>query len=281
MLWSDRDQALSEAAASSGADFPTTAGELFSAAWARNDALMQNVSGESDRLDALGDYLDTIKQKGGPDLAPELDYGTFGGGMMPDSMSLFRQANGKLAEYKQKNPTFDFAPMTPEELDQNALNKRRAADADFGALVGRPRGRGATAGLIAGGMAASAVEPVNILTLPLAPAEGLGVVAKALQWGAIGAGVSAAQEALTAPYEERVHPGYIESGAPLEIPEVPSIPEIPAGIGDGEQAEAEAAAAADAEPTTDEIEAATVPAQGRAKGSTAAGRKNSAEDSGS
>ena len=73
----------------------------------------------------------------------------------------------------------------------------------------------------------------------------------------------------------------IESGAPLEIPEVPSIPEIPAGIGDGEQAEAEAAAAADAEPTTDEIEAATVPAQGRAKGSTAAGRKNSAEDSGS
>jgi regulator of protease activity HflC (stomatin/prohibitin superfamily) len=69
----------------------------------------------------------------------------------------------------------------------------------------------------------------------------------------------------------------IESGAPLEIPEVPSIPEIPAGVDDGQQAEA----AADAEPTTDEIEAATVPAQGRAKGTSAAGQKNSAEEAGS
>jgi regulator of protease activity HflC (stomatin/prohibitin superfamily) len=69
----------------------------------------------------------------------------------------------------------------------------------------------------------------------------------------------------------------IESGKPLEIPEVPSIPEVPAGLADGKEVEA----ATDPEPTTDEIEAATVPAPGRAKGTTAAGRKNSAEESGS
>ncbi len=69
----------------------------------------------------------------------------------------------------------------------------------------------------------------------------------------------------------------IESGKPLEIPDVPSIPEIPAGLADGKEVEA----ATDPEPTTDEIEPATVPAPGRAKGTTAAGRKNSAEESGS
>jgi regulator of protease activity HflC (stomatin/prohibitin superfamily) len=68
----------------------------------------------------------------------------------------------------------------------------------------------------------------------------------------------------------------IESGAPLEIPDVPSIPAIPADLGDGKQAEADA----DSEASTDEIEPATVPAQGRAKGRAATGRKNSAEDSG-
>jgi hypothetical protein len=69
----------------------------------------------------------------------------------------------------------------------------------------------------------------------------------------------------------------IESGAPLEIPEVPSIPAIPADLGGGKQAEADA----DSEASTDEIEPATVPAQGRGKGTAAASRKNSAEEAGS
>jgi regulator of protease activity HflC (stomatin/prohibitin superfamily) len=69
----------------------------------------------------------------------------------------------------------------------------------------------------------------------------------------------------------------IESGKPLEIPDVPAIPEIPAGLADGKEAEA----ATDPEPTTDEIEPATVPAPDRAEGTTAARRKSSAEESGS
>src|SRR5437016_5583295 len=66
----------------------------------------------------------------------------------------------------------------------------------------------------------------------------------------------------------------IEAGAPLEIPDVPSIPEIPAGLDDSQQA------AADSDVSTDEIDAATVPAQGGTQGTAAAGRKNSDEEPG-
>jgi len=56
----------------------------------------------------------------------------------------------------------------------------------------------------------------------------------------------------------------IASGAPLEIPDVPAIPAIPAGL-DGKPA------VSDSGVSTDEIDAAKVPAQGRSAGSTAAG----------
>ena len=69
----------------------------------------------------------------------------------------------------------------------------------------------------------------------------------------------------------------IESGKPLEIPDVPSIPEIPAGLADAKQEDV----VADSDVSTDEIEAATVPAQGRGKGTSAAGGKSSAEGAGS
>jgi hypothetical protein len=215
MLWTDRDADVSEAATNSAPDLPTTSGELFSAAWARNDFFMQRATGEGDRLDALGDYHKQIKQATGVDLAPELDYGTYGGGMMPDARSLFRQTNDKLAELQAKNPDLKFKSITPEEFEQNAVSKRRAADADYEALLARPRAAAATIGRVVGGVTSDLATPINILTLPLTPIEGIGPVAKAIQWGAIGAGVSAAQEAFAAPYQEEVQPGYIASGAPL------------------------------------------------------------------
>ncbi len=66
----------------------------------------------------------------------------------------------------------------------------------------------------------------------------------------------------------------IESGAPLEIPDVPSIPEIPAGLGDGKTA------VSDSGVPTGETDAATVPAQGGAPGTAAAGRANSEDEPG-
>ena len=83
--------------------------------------------------------------------------------------------------------------------------------------MGRERGPGATAGLIAGGLAAGVADPINIVALPAAPEEGLGILANAFRWGLIGAGGQAASEAISAPYQEQVQPGYLESGAPLAL----------------------------------------------------------------
>ena len=215
MLWQNEDQAAADALRRSGNDLPTTFGDTFAAAWSRNDFFMQNTLGEKDRLDALGDYLDTIKQKTGEDLAPTLDYGGAAGAGAMSAAGLLEQANDRLGELKKRYPNLDLEPLTGDQLEQNAVAKRRAADADFAATVGRERGPGATAGLIAGGLAAGVADPINIVALPAAPEEGLGILANALRWGAIGAGGQAASEAISAPYQEQVQPGYIESGAPL------------------------------------------------------------------
>jgi ppGpp synthetase/RelA/SpoT-type nucleotidyltranferase len=214
MLWQNQDLEQHPALEDSGRDLPTTFGETFQAAWSRNNLFGQRFFGENDRLDALGDYLNTIKQKTGVDIYPQLDVALPSGDPVSATMQ-FQQANEKLAEMKKQNPALDIEPMTLDQLEENAAAKRRQADADFEATMDRPRGPGATLGRIAGGIAAGAADPVNIAALPLAPEAGLSLIANAMRWGEIGAGTQAVATALQAPFEERVHPGYMASGAPL------------------------------------------------------------------
>src|SRR6516164_8499282 len=139
MLWDDPqrnsnpafDPARDLGPGAPGRDLPTTFGETFSAAWSRNTLFSQDYFGENDRMAALSDYTDKIKAMTGRDIAAELDYGTYGGGMMPDSHALLRQANGKVNELKKQNPELEIAPLSPEEFEQNAVAKRKKADADF------------------------------------------------------------------------------------------------------------------------------------------------------
>jgi predicted kinase len=197
-------------------DLPTTFGETFAAQWSQNEIFSQDYFGEHDRFSALQDYLDNIKQRGGPNLGPELDYGdTSGIGIMPAAQSLLAQTNDKLAAFKQKNPTFDVQPMTADELEQNAVAKRRKADADFQTTMARERGPGATLGKIAGGIVTGFADPINLALLPVAPEESLGIVANAIRWGVIGGAGAAASAALKAPYREEVEPGYVASGQPI------------------------------------------------------------------
>lgn len=196
-------------------DLPTTFGETFGAAWSQNQLFSQDAFGENDRLSALGDYLDTIKQKTGEDLAPTLDYGGAAGTGFTSAASLLDQANERLAELKKKNPALELEPMTLDQLGQAGIDKRRQADANFADVMGRERGPGATVGAIAGGLAAGLADPINIVALPAAPEEGLGILANALRWAAIAGGTQAASEAIQAPYREEVQPGRLQSGEPL------------------------------------------------------------------
>lgn len=198
-------------------DLPTTFSDTFAAQWSRNQLFAQDYFGEHDRFSALQDYIDTIKQKTNVDFGPELDFGdTSGVGVMPAAQSMLQQVNDRLAKLKAQNPTLDLQPMTADELEQNAVAKRRKADADFQATMGRERGPGATFGAITGGITTAAFgDPINLALLPIAPEESLGIVANAVRWGLLGGIGQTVSTALQAPYREEVQPGYIQSGQPF------------------------------------------------------------------
>src|SRR6516164_9213540 len=136
MLWTDPQRAVAPALDTSGRDLPMTFGETFSAAWSRNTLFSQDYTGENDRWSALSDYTDKIKAMSGRDVASELNYGT--GEFAPDSRAMLAQVNTKLAELKKQNPDLDLDQLTPEQFEQNAIAKRRKADADFEEIINRP-----------------------------------------------------------------------------------------------------------------------------------------------
>src|SRR6516165_10527167 len=215
MLWTDPQRAIAPALDTSGRDLPTTFGETFSAAWSRNTLFSQDYFGENDRMSALSDYTNKVKAMTGEDVAAQLDYGTYGGGMMPDSHALLRQANDKVNELKKKNPELELEPLSPEEFEQNAVAKRKKADADFEETISRPRGPGATAGRWLGAGVAGVADPINIASLPIMPAAELGIVANAVRFGEVAGVAGAVSTTLAAPYREQVQPGYVAGGGPL------------------------------------------------------------------
>jgi hypothetical protein len=214
MLWTDEKYAVSPSVGdveSEGRDFPATAGETFQAAWSRNNLFGQNYNGEHDRFSALDDYLKTIEQRTGQKFGPELDYGT--GEFAASAYDLLRQTNDKLNKLKKDNPALDLEPMSNEQFEQNAVAKRRKADADYEAVMDRPRGPGATFAAGVGHVLAGGADPINLASMTVAPEVSLGIMKNFLQWGAYGLGVGGAQELLQAPYQEEVHPGYLGSAA--------------------------------------------------------------------
>src|SRR6516162_7484004 len=146
MLWDDPQRNVAPALDTSGRDLPTTFGDTFSAAWSRNTLFSQDYFGENDRAAALDDYLAKVKSLSGEDFKPQLDFSGFGavGAGALTARGLLDQANAKVAALKQKNPDLDIEPMTYDELEQKAVDKRRKADADFEETISRPRGYGAT-----------------------------------------------------------------------------------------------------------------------------------------
>src|SRR5215469_2913009 len=136
-------------------------------------------------------------------------------GAAVSAQDLLRQTNDKVNELKRKNPALELEPLSPDELSANAVAKRRKADADFETTIDRPRGPGATVGRWLGAGTAAFADPINLASLPIAPAAELGVVAQAVRWGAIAGVTGVAGTALAAPYREQVQPGYVASGAPL------------------------------------------------------------------
>lgn len=192
--------------------FPATFGEGFDAAWNEGRLFSQSVANENSSMEALGDYLDEVKQKTGKDIP--LDYGD--GENAPSASALWMQANDAVGQMKAKDPALDIAPLSMDEIQQRAIAKSRGAVQQAADVTGREMTTGGRVGFMLGGLAATATDPINLAAMPLAPEESLGVLGSALRFGVIGAGAQAGIEAAGGSFREQVQPGYLESGAPLE-----------------------------------------------------------------
>jgi hypothetical protein len=195
-------------------DLPATFGEGFDAAWNEGRLFTQSIAGENARWDALQDHIDDLNRRTGKDINQQIDLSGFdvpGVGFVPPSAhDVLPQVNAAAQKLGQPE-------LSPDDLEQRAVEKSRAAETAYGAMAAREKAPGGGLGMFLGGAAAHAADPINLVTLPVAPeAESVSVLAAALRWGAVGGLAQAGIEAAGAPYHEEVQPGYLESGAPLE-----------------------------------------------------------------
>lgn len=195
----------------SGRDLPATFSDTFGAAWNEGRLFTQSVAGAKARGDVLNDYLAEIKQKTGKDLTQQFVPGGEGGGQT--GVTDFIRANDEVAKMKQSYPDLDLDPLSDDEIEKRAIEKSRAVQTAYADMAGREKTFGGKVGMLAGGVASAATDPINLLALPIAPEmEGVGILAAALRWGAVGALAQTGIETAGLPYREEVQPGYSQSG---------------------------------------------------------------------
>jgi hypothetical protein len=202
-LWSQNaDQSALDIARTSADKLPAGFGESFSAAWDEGRLFSDSVAHGNAQMAAFGDYLDEAKQAFGKDISKEVYSRT----------DLIPAANDAVAKLKAENLEVNFPDLTPDELDRRAIAKSRAAQTRYAETQARDH---SGLGSWLGSAAAAAIDPLNLAAAPVAPAEGLGVLATAIRFGGVAAASQAGVETLGASYHEQVQPGYLASGAPV------------------------------------------------------------------
>lgn len=181
---------------------PVGFGEAFQAHWNENQLFGQSIAGEKARSEALSDAAEDLYNKtGNPAFHPAVV------GRDLDGLN----ASIRLANQKD-NAGLD--EITPESIQQRAVEKSRAARTELADVNAREKTLGGTLGGLTGVAASSLADPVNLVVAPLAAPEGLGLLATALAWSAIAGASQAAIEAVGSPYRDLVQPGYSASGEP-------------------------------------------------------------------
>jgi hypothetical protein len=207
--------------ANEGRDLPPTFGESFQDAWENGQLATSGIKQDNARAEAINEYIDKIKAAGG-DIDAEYakqaaeagSYGEdqLGNTVQPDPLEV---ANGVVARMKASADTagkqLPFQPMTSGDIDQRAAQISGQAITDNAAMQARPQTWGSRIGSFLGGAASATAEPYNIPLMAI-PVEGLGIIGTAAAFGAATAATQAANEAVNAPFNERVQPGYAASG---------------------------------------------------------------------
>lgn len=208
-LWTNSQDAAAAPQPQEAKDLPATFGEAFDAAWSSGELFSQSTAHENARMEALGDHVADIERKTGKNVAADIDYSgmAMGGALPADTMR--ELINDQAAKVGQP-------PLSSDDLEAAAAARSKRALADYQAIAQREKTFGGKVGIVAGGLSSAAADPVNLVAAPVAPEAELGVLGTALVFGAYGVASQGVNEAINAPFRERVQPGYIDSGQPLE-----------------------------------------------------------------
>lgn len=188
-------------------DLPATFDDTFSAAWTHGALFGQSIARQNARVDAMWDYIADVKARTGHTLPnPALDLAGSGG---------LDEFNAEVAKLAERFPNAGLKPLTPEDLDQLAVDRAKKSNIDFATTLQRERTGGGSLGLGLGELASALDDPINLLAFPLAAPASLGIVKTTLAWAAIAGGTQTAIELAGLPFRERVDPDYATSGQPF------------------------------------------------------------------
>ncbi len=189
-------------------DLPATFAETFDSSlrtareWANSDAFA------TARFRVGEDLVQDVKAKTGtllPYPAP-IDGGS-------DSVAI-EGFNAKLAELKVQRPDLNVEPLTQEAIDGMGRARMAGARTDSGTMAAREKTVGGMAGGLLGGLAGGTLDPINMALLPLGGLGSGGLLVRAAEFGAIGAGSQAINEVVAGPTREQAVPGAAgEAGA--------------------------------------------------------------------
>lgn len=189
---------------SEGTQLPAGFGDVYAAAAADAVAFGQTTNFLNRRTAAAADYATEMeKATGDPSLRATLATGGL------DAL------NKRLIALSADNPHLDIKPLTSEDLDRRGLEIGTAVHLTAAEMAQREKTIGGKIGGALGTMVGMSVDPLNLVAMPLAPAEGLGLLATSLRWGAITGMTQTANEVIGLPGREQVQPGYEATGAPL------------------------------------------------------------------
>jgi hypothetical protein len=218
---SNQAAAIADAARFSRPDLPATFGDTLGAAWDNGVLFGQSFAFINARNRAMEDIANEAYAKTRDE---RLRFDNVFEEYARSHQQFVDVYNKRLAQVLAENPerevsgfpAVDLKPLTDDDISARGEQLSRDARDAYKIMARRERTWGGTFGMLGGSGGAGVVDPVNVLTFPLAAPAGLGIVKTGLAWAAIGGGTQTAIEALGAPYREQVEPGYLTSGEPAE-----------------------------------------------------------------
>lgn len=205
---SDQRNQLEYAKNNSAPSLPSTFGQRFQADFNAGLLFSSSVGGLVSRQDAERELYDQYKTSTGEDLWQRFHQGK-------PSADKLEFLNNAINERKATDPAFPMQPITAEELNRKAIEKRQAARRESQELASRESTTGGAVGGFLGTLAAGITDPINVITFPLAAPRALGIVGTALSWAGIAGGTQTAIEIVGAQHREEAEPGYMASGEPI------------------------------------------------------------------